>query len=127
MKQRLFSLIAVACIFPVVAFSQIKIVENGKPAGRIVVGGNAPASVSALLGEDGEHRVSAIFVYGEDEREAAELMADFAKRLSGAELEILDSAPKTRKGDIVFLGTSETSGLTEDAFCLLYTSDAADD
>ena len=122
MKYRFISLIAAACFFSVAAFSQIRIVENGKPAGRILVGGNAPSSVFALLGQDRVQGASGTFVYGEEEHEAAELMADFAKRLSGAELEILDSAPKTRKGDIVFLGTSETSGLTEDAFGI-YASD----
>lgn len=68
------------------------IVRNQKPTARIVmVDGNATNLTAAIL------------------------LQDFVKKISGAELPIVESPSKPKKGDIV-LGASDTYGLTEDGF-----------
>ena len=76
------------------ASAQIAIVKDGKATGRIVT---VPSS---------------------DEKEAAALMQDFVRRMSGAGIGIVPADGSEKKGDIIFMGTDPDSGLAEDAFSI---------
>lgn len=87
--------------------AQMKIVQNGKPAARIIADPAIPTDMRA-----------------------AELLQDFVQRISGARLEITDT-DQPRKGDIL-IGEGNQQGLTEDGFRLktdngrLYISSGGD-
>ncbi|MCD7899809.1 MAG: DUF4838 domain-containing protein [Bacteroides sp.] len=87
--------------------AQIKIVNQGKPASRIIADTNNPV-----------------------DKQAADLLQDFIHRISGIRIEITKDIPP-RKGDIV-IGQGDTNGLTEDGFRLqtnkgtLYISSGGD-
>lgn len=71
--------------------ADVVLVENGQPKGRIV------CDTSAV------------------NRQGAELLKKFVKRISGAELPIVKSGNAVRKNDVV-IGLGDTSSLTEDGF-----------
>ena len=73
--------------------ADVVLVENGQPKGRIV------CDTSAV------------------NRQGAELLKKFVKRISGAELPIVKSGNAVRKNDVV-IGLGDTSSLTEDGFRL---------
>lgn len=73
--------------------AQMTVVKKGKPAARIVCAEDTPVN-----------------------RQAAELLQDFVKRISSATLDIT-SGVKTKKGDIVIGGTTDKAG--EDGFEIL--------
>lgn len=73
--------------------AQVTLVKEGKPTSRICI-------------EKGN----------EIDRQAADLLQDFVRRISGATLPIV-SVPSLKKGDIV-IGGGNVSGLTEDGFRL---------
>lgn len=73
--------------------ADVVIVENGQPKGRIVCD---TAAVN---------------------RQGAELLKKFVKRISGAELPIVNSGSAIRKNDVV-IGRGDASSLTEDGFRL---------
>lgn len=87
--------------------AQMKIVQNGKPAARIIADPAIPTDMRA-----------------------AELLQDFVQRISDARLEITDT-DQPRKGDIL-IGEGNQQGLTEDGFRLktdngrLYISSGGD-
>ena len=74
------------------AQAKLTIVKNGKPAARIVANSNSDV-----------------------DKQAAELLQDFVKRISGATLPIVSG--KSKRGDVV-IGEGSTDGLTEDGFRL---------
>lgn len=94
MNTRSVSVLAAMIFSVTAAFAQVHLTRDGKPAGRII------ASAS------------------QDEQDAAVLLQDFIGKISGAQLEILPEGTKERKGDIIFNGTMDGSGLTEDAFSI---------
>lgn len=81
-------------LLPLTVSSQISLVKDGRPVGRI------------------------FYTASLDEQEAASLMSDFVGRLSGAAMEAAPFSPetRTRKGDVIFCGVVDGSGLTENAF-----------
>lgn len=95
MKLRWISMAAL-CLWAVTgisAFAQINLVKDGKPVSRIVIDKN-----------------------NEVDNQAALLLQDFVKQISGAELPVV-SIFTPKKGDVV-IGKGNTSGLTEDGFRL---------
>ncbi|GHV88436.1 hypothetical protein AGMMS50267_07960 [Spirochaetia bacterium] len=92
------SLLFLYCI-PLITSCQLAVVKNGKPQARIVV--NQEDSTAM---------------------QAANLMQDFLKRISGAELAIIPDDSKIEKGDILIgdfqlpLKNLDTSQIKEDGF-----------
>ena len=89
--------LALFCLASYQASAGTFIVRNGKASGRILA-----ADTQA-------------------EQDAAFLLQDFVKRLTGAEAEVLPLDSKAKKGDVVILGVVPESGLTEDAFSVNVT------
>ena len=109
MKKTLLStlfIILAAMLLPGIAQAEQTIVKNGKATARIVT-----------------DRSDAVNL------QAAELLQDFVKRISGASIDIVDG--KAKRGDVV-IGEGSTDGLTEDGFRLqsrgdvLYISSGGD-
>ena len=95
MKKTLLStlfIILAAMLLPGIAQAEQTIVKNGKATARIVT-----------------DRSDAVNL------QAAELLQDFVKRISGASIDIVDG--KAKRGDVV-IGEGSTDGLTEDGFRL---------
>ncbi|MDL2256099.1 DUF4838 domain-containing protein [Parabacteroides sp. OttesenSCG-928-K15] len=93
-KAILFFLSGILTIAPLAA--QVNIVNNGKALGKIHIGKENPV-----------------------DQQAADLLQDFVGRISGCKLPVVYSG-KPQKGDIV-IGTTNTTGLTEDGFRLQTT------
>ena len=89
--------LALFCLASYQASAGTFIVRNGKASGRILAAGT------------------------QAEQDAAFLLQDFVKRLTGAEAEVLPLDSKAKKGDVVILGVVPESGLTEDAFSVNVT------
>ena len=89
--------LALFCLASYQASAGTFIVRNGKASGRILAADSKA------------------------EQDAALLLQDFVKRLTGAEAEILPLDSKPKKGDVVILGKVQESGLTEDAFSVSVT------
>lgn len=94
--KRLTAVLATALFLVPALQAEITLVENGRAKGRIV-SDSAPVN-----------------------RQGAELLQKFVKRISGAELPIVDAGTALRKNDVV-IGNGDTSGLTEDGFRLRET------
>ena len=89
--------LALFCLASYQASAGTFIVRNGKASGRILAAGT------------------------QAEQDAAFLLQDFVKRLTGAEAEVLPLDSKAKKGDVLILGVVPESGLTEDAFSVNVT------
>lgn len=106
MKRNLLTLLAAGAILT--AQAAVPLVKNHKPSGRIVRNGADSVECKAAL-----------------------LLQDFVKRISGAELPVVNSDVKVKKGDVVFTDKNR-EGLTEDGFRLktdgdvLYVSSGGD-
>lgn len=96
--KRLIRIISLLTAITINANAQITVVDNGKPVSRIVV--------------DKDNHT---------DMQAAELLQDFVKRISSAELKIIDT-DRLRKGDIV-IGHGDKTGLSEDGFRLVTDND----
>lgn len=86
------SLVLIALFVAVNVFADVSIVKNGKASGKII--------------------------YSDSKTEyatAANLLQDFIKRISGAEVPVTTDSKKIKKGDIV-IGLGDSKGLTDDAF-----------
>lgn len=81
-------------LFPFCTYAQTVLVKNHKPVGRIIVPLN-----------------------NEVDKCAANLMQDFTKRISGAELPIVFTAVTPKKGDVL-IESKQISGVKEDGFSL---------
>lgn len=93
MKLYSLTILMIACLSVFPAKAQIKIVNEGKLASRIIA--------------DTNHTV---------DNQAAELLQDFIQRISGVKTDIVKTN-NIRKGDIV-IGKGDVNGLTEDGFRL---------
>lgn len=87
-------LLALMLIFPFCTYAQTVLVKNRKPVGRIIVPSN-----------------------NETDKCAANLMQDFTKRISGAELPIVFAAATPKKGDVL-IESKQVNGVKEDGFSL---------
>lgn len=87
-------LLALMLIFPFCTYAQTVLVKNRKPVGRIIV----PSD-------------------NETDKCAANLMQDFTKRISGAELPIVFAAATPKKGDVL-IESKQVNGVKEDGFSL---------
>jgi hypothetical protein len=92
---------SIAILFVSTGFSQIEIVRNGKPSGRIIIDSRNNTDL-----------------------QAANIFNDFIKRISGTLLPVASSGVKLKKGDIVIeslashLSESNSAGIKEDGFNL---------
>lgn len=97
-KKELFatglSFMVLLMLFPFCACAQTILVKNHKPIGRIIV----PLD-------------------NETDKCAANLMQDFTKRISGAELPIVFTAATPKKGDVL-IESKQLDGVKEDGFSL---------
>lgn len=87
-------LLALMLIFPFCTYAQTVLVKNRKPVGRIIVPSN-----------------------NETDKCAANLMQDFTRRISGAELPIVFAAATPKKGDVL-IESKQVNGVKEDGFSL---------
>lgn len=88
------SFLILIMLIPFCAYAQTTLVKNGKPTGRIII----PLD-------------------NEADRCAANLLKDFTKRISGAELPIVISASTPKKGDVL-IESKQVAGVKEDGFSL---------
>lgn len=90
-KKPLYLLLFLLWASAIFAAAEVKLVDNHRPVGRIVVNGDSV------------------------DRAAAMLLQDFIQRISGARLPIVAHTQRIVKGDVV-IGASDTASLTEDGF-----------
>ncbi len=86
--------LCLALLAPAAVRAQVTLVRKGAAQGRIL----APA--------------------GAAEQQAAELLRDFVRRISGADLPVVAADARPRRGDILLEGVVPTPGLAEDGFRL---------